>query len=356
MVDKSGVDSSQHADDFFLPNLCTVQAVFILILIAELFAVILTLATSGVRFFNWENLALTSLFVQWVVLVSAAVLCQLRPLMQRLPLIMAAAAGYCLILVITLLLSVAAQWVMGDWKANGFDWSPLLTHLIISAIVSGMAMRYFYVRYLLRRQEQAELQYRIQALQSRIRPHFLFNSMNIIASLIEVDPETAETVVVDLSELFRASLHDVGNQVSLKEELGLCERYVRIESLRLGDRLKVDWQIGEIPDAVKIPMLTLQPLLENAIYHGIQPLPEGGLIEVVVKYDAPMLRIKITNPRVPAGAEQHTKGNRMALDNIRSRLDALYGAEAFVASEIDGELYVTTLSYPFEQENLATVA
>ena len=199
---------------------------------------------------------------------------------------------------------------------------------MIAGIITGLALRYFYVQQRLRAQEQAELQSRIQALQSRIRPHFLFNSMNIIASLIAVDPETAESVVEDLSELFRASLNDAGNRVSVEEELELCRRYVRIEALRLGDRLHMEWDVSGDLTGLRLPMLTLQPLLENAIYHGVQPLPEGGTITVKMWTDEDNLRVTITNPLPPAQAQTHAEGNKMALDNIRSRLAVLYGDKA----------------------------
>ncbi len=134
-----------------------------------------------------------------------------------------------------------------SYAVRAGQWAAIAKQLGIACIIAGMVLRYFYVQQQLREQEQSELQSRIQALQSRIRPHFLFNSMNIIASLISVDPETAESVVEDLSELFRASLNDAGNQVLLTEELELCERYVRIEQLRLGDRLKARLGHRRIP-------------------------------------------------------------------------------------------------------------
>jgi two-component system sensor histidine kinase AlgZ len=171
--------------------------------------------------------------------------------------------------------------------------------------------------------------------------------MNIIASLIETHPRTAERVVEDLAELFRASLNEAGNQVSLQQELDLCERYVRIEQLRLGERLKVEWKVDAIPHAVRIPLLTLQPLLENAIYHGIQPMPEGGVVNVEVRMQPKRVAIEIDNPLPPAGmARRHAQGNRMALANIRSRLAVLYGQEAVFEAAEDGERFRIRLSYP----------
>jgi two-component system sensor histidine kinase AlgZ len=213
--------------------------------------------------------------------------------------------------------------------------------------MTGIAFRYFFLTHQLRQKEQAELNSRIQALQSRIRPHFLFNSMNIIASLISVDPETAEEVVEDLSVLFRASLNDSSNKpVTLEEELDLCEKYVHIESLRLDDRLIVNWEIDVDTRRVRIPMLTLQPLLENAIYHGIQPLPEGGTVTVSIIETDNRLVVTITNPMPATDSFSYDQGNRMALDNIRRRLEANYGPEASLTNNVGKTTFKTTISYP----------
>ncbi len=112
----------------------------------------------------------------------------------------------------------------------------------------------------------------------------------------------------------------------------------------MGDRLKVDWHLGLDPDTVKVPLLTLQPLLENAIYHGIQPLSEGGLVEVSADVDSARVQLRVRNP-IPAKQSQH-RGNRMALENIRHRLEALYGRQASVASGAEDGHYEVVISYP----------
>ena len=147
------------------------------------------------------------------------------------------------------------------------DLNLLIRDMLIALVLGGIALRYFYLSQLLQRQSEAELQARIEALQARIRPHFLFNSMNIIASLIPVDAEKAEQVVEDLSELFRASLNTDAQLVPLADELSICRKYASIEQLRIGERLQMDWNVLEPLPAVKVPALCLQPLLENAIYH-----------------------------------------------------------------------------------------
>jgi two-component system sensor histidine kinase AlgZ len=336
---------------FVVPDLCNPPALAVAVLVGELLVIVLLLA--GPRI-TWEGLALTSLYVQWIVLMSAGLLCWVRPWLLRMSLARGAFVALGLVMAIALVVSLVAERVVVGWPTYGevpLDARRVLEQLAIALIITGMVLRYFYVQQQLREQEQSELQSRIQALQSRIRPHFLFNSMNIIASLIATDPDTAETVVEDLSELFRASLNDAGNQVPLGEELALCERYVRIEGLRLGDRLRIDWNIGEHPPGLKIPLLTLQPLLENAIYHGIQPLPEGGTIGVQLACADGFVDVRITNPLPPERDRGESQGNRMAVSNIRSRLNVLYGNAAELEAESDGTVYVTRLRYPYPREN-----
>ena len=171
--------------------------------------------------------------------------------------------------------------------------------------------------------------------------------MNIISSLIAVDPDTAEQVVEDLSRLFRASLQEAGEQVPLAEELSLCRRYVRIEQLRMGDRLRVNWTVTVEPAKVRIPLLTLQPLLENAIYHGVQPRAEGGEVHISIREVDERVEISLTNPLPEEGAEPHRSGNRMALENIRHRLQAIYGGKARLdAGPDNNKQYRVLISYP----------
>ena len=331
---------------FVVPDLCNAAALSVVVLIGELLVLVLLFAGGPV---TWEGLALRSLYVQWVVLMSAGALCSARPFLAKMGLARGASLSFVIIAVLTLVVSLGADRVVAgtlSYSVAPINWLSVGKQMAIACIIAGMVLRYFYVQQQLREQEQSELQARIQALQSRIRPHFLFNSMNIIASLISVDPETAESVVEDLSELFRASLNDAGNQVLMTEELELCERYVRIERLRLGERLRVAWDIGEYPDGLKIPLLTLQPLLENAIYHGIQPLPDGGTVAVTLRYDRNVVSVRITNPVPPPEYRTLTQGNKMAVNNIRSRLSVLYNDAAELTAETEGDLYVTHLRYP----------
>ena len=358
---RMAVSESAAGQQFDIPELCTVNSLAAVVISAQLLAVVVVLLSGGL---TWINFAVTSLFVQWVALVGAGTLCFARAWLMRLPAAAGGLLAWLLVVGVVALFSVLAELLLaghfGSWIAGlsatpslpaaAPDWTLVLRTTLVGAILAGMLLRYLIVQQQLRDREQSELRLRLQALQSRIRPHFLFNSMNIIASLIETDPRTAERVVEDLAELFRASLNEAGNQVSLQQELDLCDRYVRIEQLRLGKRLKVEWQVDAIPHEVRIPLLTLQSLLENAIYHGIQPMPEGGVVNVQVRMEPKRIAIEIDNPLPPAGmAQRHAQGNRMALANIRSRLTVLYGEQAAFEAFEDGERFRIRLSYPLAE-------
>ena len=171
--------------------------------------------------------------------------------------------------------------------------------------------------------------------------------MNIIASLIHVDPDKAEQAVEDLSELFRASLKEAGSEVSLKQELELCKKYVNIEQLRLEDRLNVDWQVTA-HEQTRIPLLTLQPLIENAIYHGIAPSKHGGTVQLNVSNTEGRVFIQVSNPvsNTPSH-DRKEQGNHMALENIRHRLHALYGENVNMATEQDAQQFTITIEYTY---------
>ncbi len=343
----------------FLPDLCNSQAVFLLVLVAELMALLLTIsASSGLRHFNWDKLALISVQVQWIALFSAIALCRMRFWLGLQTHLKAGSISYALVLLITLTLSVLGQWLIYGINSLvflaehsvAFDYWVVLDNLAIAAILSGVLLRYLFLQQQLRNQQQAEMQARIQALQSRIRPHFLFNSMNSIASLISVDPDTAERVVEDLSELFRASLAEP-TLIPLERELSLCKHYLEIEQLRLGRRLQVDWQIGSYNQGVKIPSLMLQPLVENAIFHGVEPMPKGGKITIRVSQNDKQLCIVISNPYVLVkknvqNHEHSQRHNRMALDNIRRRLTAHFGSAARLSSSAENGVFTTYIFCP----------
>lgn len=329
-----GTRAAQPApDNFFLPNFCGVRMVLALMVIAQLLAFILTLGPYGGAD-RWSDLSIISLFIQWTALCSAALLCLSRVWLRKLSNAYAAALSYILLLAVTTVISEAAYWLL----RGGFleiplppDWHRefLLRNLGISAIVSALALRYFYVQHQWRKNIESEGLARIQALQARIRPHFLFNCMNTIVSLTRSEPRIAEATVQNLADLFRASLGDAHEQVTLSAEWALCRKYLDIEKLRLGERLSVTWETDDTPDDALLPALTLQPLLENAIYHGIEPLPGGGVIVIKSSYQHGLIHISIDNP-VMENAASTRPGHKIGLDNVQQRLRAYYGAQGTV--------------------------
>ncbi len=337
-------------DDFFLPELCLPEALLSMVLLAELLVLVLVLSEPMQPGFNWVRLALTSLFVQWIVLLSAALLCRLRPLLARLR---AALAGtLCCAIVVGLALActgVADYFELGGPLPRSGEVNLYLRHGLISLIMSALLLRYFYLQSQWRRQQQAELRARIEALQARIRPHFLFNSLNSIASLVVIDPYKAEQAVLDLSDLFRASLAKPGTLVPWRDELELARRYLSIEQYRLGDRLQLDWQVDAIPDDLPIPQLTLQPLLENALIYGIQPRIEGGLVRVEAQYEDGVFLLCVSNPYEESAEQQPSRGTHQALVNIDARLAALFGPRASLSVDRRDGRHFTCLRYPCER-------
>ena len=261
--------NSTISDDCFLPNFCGLRMVFVVVVIAQLFAFVVVLSPSDLPAEGrWQQLGLISLFVQWCTLVSSAVLCLLRRWIHRASNRVVALASYAAVLLVVWAVSELAYWYVYPGARNMTHWSFVLRNVAISFLITGPILRYFYVTHQWRRNVRAEAEARLQSLQSRIRPHFLFNSMNTIASLTRTSPEQAEAAVEDLADLFRVTLRDARELHTLAEELTLCRRYLEIEGLRLGDRLKLEWAIEDLPSDALLPPLLIQPLLENAIYHG----------------------------------------------------------------------------------------
>ncbi|MBL1276843.1 MAG: histidine kinase [Ectothiorhodospiraceae bacterium] len=337
---------------FFLPDFCNVRMVFSVVIISELLAIVLTLSPLQSSENRWNDLSIISLFVQWVGLSSAAVLCLARPWLSRVSEVRAATTSYILLLLTTLFITEVAFWI-GDFmpvsgpETKEWQHNLLLRNLGISAIVSAIVLRYFYIQHQWKQNVRAEAQSRLQALQSRIRPHFLFNSLNTIASLTQIDADQAEAAVENLADLFRNNLADASLHITLADELTLTKRYLEIEKLRLGSRLQLRWSIDELPGDASVPRLILQPLLENAIYHGIEPISAGGTIGIDGHVYGNDIYISISNPRPSRNDSEQRKGNQIAQDNVRQRLAAIYGDAGKLSVQEDDNDYIITLIMPF---------
>ncbi len=348
--------SAKRTDDsLFLPDFCNIRMVFAVVMIAQLLAFILVLGPQGNQTDRWVNLSLTSLFIQWVALSSIGLLCLCRRVMKHWENYLAGIISYLLVLAVTIILSEVA-YIMTEHKGLHTlltaSWRSefILRNLAISAIVSAVALRYFYVQHQLKHNIVAESRARVQALQARIRPHFLFNSMNTIASLTRSKPALAEEVVEDLADLFRVSLTDSDKPVTITKELELSRHYLNIEKLRLGQRLTIQWMLEDLPDDASILPLTIQPLLENAIYHGIEPLTENGTIIITGRRVDQSIEFTISNPVPPYLPVTRRNSNQMAMANIRERLLIHYGKKGLLETGHSGDRFVARLVIPYVRE------
>ncbi len=217
---------------------------------------------------------------------------------------------------------------------------------ILCALLTALLLAYFFWR--VRAYSPALADARLQALQARIRPHFLFNSLNAVLSLIRSEPKRAEEALEDLAELFRALMQDNRRLSTLADELALCRQYLNLEQLRLGERLRIDWDIATMPEDALVPQLLLQPLVENAIYHGIEPGMQPGTVRISIARDRDQVRLLLTNPYHPD--YQHRAGNRMALANIRERLALHFDVEASIGTEVVGDRFEIRIVLPYRRE------
>ena len=306
-----------------LPDFCQPQALLLLVLLGTMLSILLTLASIQTLAGFWTTLGLISLLVQSVLLSACLLLCGGRRWLIRMPPLVAMG------LIFAFIQALVAGY---SWFAVARFPALLLTesaispayfisrNVVISILASFIFLRYLVLHRQWQLQVQAEASARLAALQARIRPHFLFNALNTVASLIRSKPDQAEQAVLDLSDLLRTGLRE-NRRHTLGEEMDLVHGYLRIESLRLGDRLKLDWKmVGEVPLDQPMPALLIQPLVENAVVHGIARCPEGGLLSIRgEREDSGFWRLSIRNP-LPQKMDARNTGHGMSLDNIQKRL------------------------------------
>ncbi len=336
-----------------LPDFCQPTAVLMLVLLALMLALLLTLAAAPTFDRFWVTLGLTSLMVECVVLASSLLLCTGRKWLMRLPATASVGAIFIVIQAITVVFSGVAVNLFPAllYTHDSIEaWGWIGRNLMISLIASLVFVRYLSLYRQWRLQVRSEAHARLDALQARIRPHFLFNSLNTVASLIRTRPVEAEESLLDLSDLLRIGLQP-GTTHALADELELVRGYLRIESQRLGDRLRVDWRIADdLPLDQEMPALLIQPLVENAIVHGISRRPAGGTLVIEAsRIGRGRLRIRIDNPvAAPEDRRVDEDGNRMALGNIVQRLELAYGERARLATRIEEDQFIADMTLPIE--------
>ena len=279
-----------------------------------------------------------SVVIQPILLLSLGLLYALAPILRR----MRYGFGMAIVSLTCVLVAVSvhemATLILLDAELLTVTRTALLTFITSSIVL-------FYLHLRQRALSPAISEARLQALQARIRPHFLFNSINAVLSIVRSEPARAETALMDLADLFRVLMADNRDLVPLADELALCRQYLALEKLRLEERLNVIWQIDTMPPDALVPPLILQPLLENAVYHGIEPLPEGGRITINIFADRDGVHLILSNPYVPQGA--HPGGNKMALNNIKERLALHFDAEATLRSQVVDAHYQVHIVLPY---------
>lgn len=327
-----------------LPDFCSLPTLFALLVVGTITACLMWLAPGGEL--RLRSLSVGVLYTAWLSVLLTVVLCKARPVMQRLPGMLPYAGIWLTLMVMVGVTSVALGWIDHNLGSN---LTPVSTArfvrdtLLATGLLGAALLRYFYVVAQWQARVEAVAQAQVAALQARIRPHFLFNSMNAVAALIRVDPDAAERTVENLAELFRAALGSEGSTPgTLGEEWRLVDQYLEIESLRLGSRLRVERDI-DTPEALPMPRLLLQPLVENAIRHGIQPLRQGGVLRLGGRRLEHGVVVTVDNPLSDAPG---TPGTGHGLRSVRERVRLLFGERAVVKAEAHDGRFVVTLFLP----------
>jgi two-component system sensor histidine kinase AlgZ len=304
---------------------------------------VLTLLTAAARtpglFAMLSDYTASASLVVPPLLLTLLLLFALGPWLSRLPFAQGGA------LVLMLAVSCALLWRLGlATQRESLTAGQLLQTGLLAASASGAMLLYFNWRH--RVLSPALSEARLQALQARIRPHFLFNSLNTVLGLMRGDPRRAEAVLENLADLFRMLMADNRDLSPLGRELELARAYVQVEETRLGERLRVAWKVDNAALPALLPPLVLQPLLENAIYHGVEPNPQGGDVRVDIFVLDDRLNIVVRNPARADGG--HRTGNRMALSNIRERLALHFDAEARLATHVAGGEFFVQIVLPLK--------
>lgn len=348
MGDRFGRDPGRGASPstgVYPPSFCTWKHLLAVMVITQLSVLLIGIGRGQVLELGW--IVATTVYAQWMALFCASGVCFLSSWTHRLGPKGAWVGNAVVVLLLAAIFSKAAWLLSGDLglRASESSGAFVLSTLLAVGLVTAAFFRYLLIRTRWKAQLIAESEARVQALQARIRPHFLFNSLNTIASLIPVDPENAEAATEDLADIFRGSMRRADKLISLQEELQLARQYLDMEQRRLGDRLTVVWRAEELPPGASVLPLMLQPLLENAVGHGVQPRAAGGEITVYGRAEGDNIVITIGNPVAPQGVDK--PGHGLALANIRERLKIAFGGRASLLTNQDSERFYAVLSFPY---------
>lgn len=327
---------NQNANASVLPNFRNLGILLRILVIVDGICLAAALLKTGEPLRLMEELIDMSALAQPILLLSLLVLAAANDWLQKLRYWYAIA----MLVAIELAVTTAVYYLgSGVFKHMGV----LERYWLYALLVTGVLIGYFDLRG--RALSPALTEARLQALQARIRPHFLFNSISAVLSLFRQDPKRAEQALEDLADLFRVLMADNRQLMPIGREIELAKQYLSIEQLRLGERLRVEWDIADMPAETLIPPLILQPLLENAVYHGIEPRSEPGVVGVRIHREGDQVHIVLRNPYREHN-ERHA-GNRMAFENIRERLALHFDAEASIRTHVSDDAYQVHIVIPY---------
>ncbi len=326
-----------------IPNFCNLGITLRILAIVDGGSVAAAVLKATTAAEIWHELLAISALIQPMLLATLLLLCMARPLLRRLPYSMGAVLTMALVLVLTTIVSLIDSHLFADQRPA---WT-IERYWLLAALITAVLLGYFHLRS--RALSPAIAEARLQALQARIRPHFLFNSINAVLSLIRHEPRRAEHALENLADLFRVLMADNRQLSLLTHEVTLCRQYLELEQLRLGDRLQITWHISKMPIDAWVPSLILQPLVENAVYHGIEPSSAPGELSVNIYRSRSRLHLVLRNPYRQEGS--HHAGNKMALNNIRERLKLHFDAEASLTTSIGTNTYQVHITIPYTTES-----
>jgi two-component system sensor histidine kinase AlgZ len=331
---------NQNIPHRLLPDFRNLGTVLRIVLLSNAFALVCAVAQVSTAGELWRRMLLDSALLQPVLLSVLLALYALNEVLSRFAYWRSVIAIVLLAACITLFFSrIGGELFVGvNESATFVD----IRRMLQAALLVFVLLTYF--RWRAMAMSPALQDARLQALQARIRPHFLFNSINAVLAIMRAEPRRAEAALEDMADLFRMAMSDVHDLVALKDEVALAQRYLALEQLRMGERLQVRWQTEHMPPQALIPPLVLQPLLENAVYHGIEPLADGGTIDIDIHEKNGQLHLSVSNP-LP-GKTVHSDGNRLALSNIRERLALLFDVEAEYRVERNDDSYHVHIMIP----------
>lgn len=297
---------------------------------------------------SWQDMVQSmidiSALLQPSLLLSLLLLYMINPWLSRLDYRHGISAALLVVMVSTLAVYQFGGELYVPTADHGYFRS--LRNALVAGVMAAALLAYFRLRAQVLSPALHEA--RLQALQARIRPHFLFNTINAVLGIVRAEPKRAETALEDMADLFRMAMANNSDQVAITKEVELARQYLALEQLRLGGRLKVNWQIQDLPEDALMPPLLLQPLLENAVYHGIEPLTEGGVIDIKLSRKDKEIHLDVRNPR-QAQSDRHA-GNKMALTNIRERLALQFDVEAQYIVEAGKDFYHVHIKLPYIRE------